>query len=104
MDAEKTVITTHEESNKDLDSQLGHLVNAEDHEYGKWRAIRKNSWAFAWCMYSVWTVLLVSFENQASGTVLGIPEFRKDFGSYVDNQYVINSTWQGAITGVPSAM
>jgi SP family general alpha glucoside:H+ symporter-like MFS transporter len=83
MDAEKTAITTHEESNKDLDSQLGHLVNAEDHEYGKWRAIRNNSWAFA---------------------VLGIPEFRKDFGSYVDNQYVINSTWQGAITGVPSAM
>jgi SP family general alpha glucoside:H+ symporter-like MFS transporter len=55
-------------------------------------------------LYAVWTVLLVSFENQASGTVLGIPEFRKDFGSYVDSQYVINSTWQGAITGVPSAM
>jgi MFS transporter, SP family, general alpha glucoside:H+ symporter len=46
----------------------------------------------------------VSFENQASGTVLGIPEFRKDFGEYYDGQYVINAAWQGAITGVPYAM
>jgi hypothetical protein len=92
IDAEKTATTTHEESNKDLDSQLGHFVNAEDHEYGEWRTIRKNSWAFALCMYSVWVVLLVSFESQASSTVLGVPEFGKGFGSYVDNQYVINST------------
>jgi hypothetical protein len=104
MDNEKSETIVHEESRLDIDSQLGHLGNAEDHEMSKFGAIRKYPWAFVWCMYSVWVVLLVSFENQASGTVLGIPEFRKDFGSYVDGQYVINATWQGAITGVPSAM
>jgi hypothetical protein len=43
MDAEKTATTAHEESSENVHSQLGHLVNAEDHEYGKWTAIRKNS-------------------------------------------------------------
>ena len=36
-------------------------------------------------------VLLISFENQASGTVLGIPEFMKAFGGLIDKNYVINS-------------
>lgn len=103
MDTEKSATTTHHEAGE-VDSQLGHLGNAEDHETSKFGAIRKYPMAFAWSMYSVWVVLLVSFENQASGTVLGIPEFRKDFGDYVDNTYVINSVWQGAITGVPYAM
>ena len=101
MDSEKAPTSTvHDES---LDSQMGHLANAEDHDTNKIGAIRKYPWAFAWCMFAVWTVLLVSFENQASGTVLGIPEFRKDFGANYNGEYVINAAWQGAITGVPYA-
>lgn len=100
MDGEKVQVSTYDEG---IDIDIGHLANAEDHEHGKWASLKKYPWAFAWCMFSVWTVLLVSFENQASGTVLGIPEFRKDFGDEFKGEYVINSGWQGAITGVPSA-
>jgi MFS transporter, SP family, general alpha glucoside:H+ symporter len=102
MDSEKA--HTSIVRDESLDTQMGHLANAEDHDTNKFGAIRKYPWAFAWCMFAVWAVLLVSFENQASGTVLGIPEFRKDFGEYYDGQYVINAAWQGAITGVPYAM
>ncbi|KAF1967930.1 maltose permease MAL31 [Bimuria novae-zelandiae CBS 107.79] len=61
-------------------AHLGHLANQEDHEVGKLASFRKYPWACAWCIYAVWCVLLVSFENQAAGNVISIPEFRKDFG------------------------
>lgn len=103
MDPKKTSdVTTHEEQQA-RNEQLGHLANAEDHETSKWQAIRRNPWAFAWCMYAVWTVLLVSFENQASGNILGIPEFRKDFGSFYNGNWVLSAKWQSAFSGAPIA-
>lgn len=85
------------------EQRLAHLANREDHETGKWSAIQQNPRAFAWCLYAVWTVLLVSFENQASGTVVGIPEFRKDFGFYYNGGYVLSTQWQAAFSGAPIA-
>lgn len=89
-------------------SQLGHLANAEDHEVGKLASFRRYSWACAWCFYAVWCVLLVSFENQASGNVIGIPEFRKDFGHAFTaadgtTSYVLDAKWQSAFQGAPVA-
>lgn len=89
-------------------AQLGHLANQEDHEVGKLAAFRKYPWACAWSIYAVWCVLLVSFENQASGNVISIPEFRKDFGNaYTDAEgntaYVLDATWQAAFQGAPVA-
>jgi SP family general alpha glucoside:H+ symporter-like MFS transporter len=48
-------------------ANLADLANQEEHEYTTWQAIKKNPKPFIWCMYCVWTTLLVSFENQASG-------------------------------------
>lgn len=95
-------VHTHEEQS-DQKQQLANLANAEDHQQGKWQSIRRNPRAFFWCMYAVWTVLLVSFENQASGNILGIPEFRKDFGSYFDGNWVLSTKWQSAFSGAPVA-
>jgi SP family general alpha glucoside:H+ symporter-like MFS transporter len=83
--------------------QLANLTDREDHQDGKWQAIKKNPWAFAWCLFAVWTVLLVSFENQASGNILGIPQFRKDFGSLYEGNYVLSAKWQSAFSGAPVA-
>ena len=101
MDAEKSAHLAHEEHIRE--EALGHLANQEDHETGKLQAIKRNPWAFAWCLYAVWTVLLVSFENQASGNILGIPEFRKDFGAYYNGNYVLSAKWQSAFSGAPVA-
>jgi MFS transporter, SP family, general alpha glucoside:H+ symporter len=102
MDAEKSSM---EASHKEavVDEQLAHIANAEDHETSKIQAIRRNPWAFAWCLYAVWTVLLISFEGQAAGNVLGIPEFRKDFGFFFDGNWVLSAKWQSAFNGAPVA-
>lgn len=52
-------------------SQLGHLANQEDHEAGKLASFKRYPWACFWSVYAVWVVLLVSFENQAAGNVIG---------------------------------
>lgn len=102
MDSEKNVTVLHQESDEPT-SDLGHLANEEDHHTSKWKAIKQNPQAFLWCLFSVWTVLLVSFENQASGIVLGVPEFRKDFGSEYNGNYVLPANWQSAFNGAPVA-
>jgi SP family general alpha glucoside:H+ symporter-like MFS transporter len=89
-------------------SELGRLANHNDHEEGKLASFVKYPWACAWCIFMVWVILLVSFENQASGNIIGIPEFRKDFGhEFVDKDgvrtYVIDAKWQSAFQGAPVA-
>ena len=101
-DPEKQVALTHEEVSLDSDNEA-HLANQEDHEIGKLACIKSNPWAFAWCLFAVWTTLLVSFENQASGIVIGIPQFRKDFGNYFEGNYVVPANWQSAFSGGPVA-
>lgn len=98
---EKTFEAVHKEVH--LDQDLAAIANKEEHETSKWQAIKKQPWAFVWCLYAVWTVLLVSFENQASGSILSIPEFRKDFGSFYNGNYVLDSKWQAAFNGAPVA-
>lgn len=85
------------------DLTLGHLVNAEDHELTKWQAIKKYPKACAWTLFAIWMVLLVSYENQASGNILGIPQFRKDFGYKSGDQYVLSANWQSGFTAAPIA-
>ncbi|KAJ5875247.1 uncharacterized protein N7473_012594 [Penicillium subrubescens] len=89
---------------EDTDNQqLGHIANQEDHELTKWQSLKKYPWTFFWCTYAVWCILLVSFENQASGNVTGIPEFRKDFGHYYEGAWVLDAKWQSAFAGGPVA-
>lgn len=87
----------------DEQHQLGHLANQEDHELGVYASLRKHPWACTWCVYACWTIILVSFELQAAGSVLGIPEFRKDFGSFYKGNYVLPAKWQSAFNAAPVA-
>ncbi|PVH69734.1 general substrate transporter [Cadophora sp. DSE1049] len=83
---------------------VAHLASHEDHQQTRMQAIKQNPWAFAWCMYAVWMTIVVSFENQASGIVIGIPQFRKDFGYLVEGgTYVIPAQWQAAFSAGPVA-
>jgi SP family general alpha glucoside:H+ symporter-like MFS transporter len=87
----------------DESQQLGHLANQEDHETGRFAALKMYPGACAWCIYACWSIILVSFEQQAAGSVLGIPEFRKDFGSEFDGNYVLPAKWQSAFNAAPVA-
>ncbi|KAL4750670.1 hypothetical protein BDW72DRAFT_175359 [Aspergillus terricola var. indicus] len=85
------------------EQQLGYLADSEDHELSKWDNLKKYPWTFFWCIYAVWCILLVSFENQAAGVVISIPQFRQDFGSLYEDSYVLDSKWQSAFSGGPVA-
>ena len=101
-DAEKAYIEQSEKS--DLhDRQLGHLADQEDHEAGILESFRKDPWVSAWCIYAIWCVILISFDTQAGGAVVGIPQFRKDFGYEYDGDYVLPAGWQSAFNGAPIA-
>src|ERR1700744_4301224 len=95
---------SHVEVNLNKEQQeLGHLANQEDHELGVYASLRKHPWACAWCVYACWSVILCSFELQAAGSVLGIPTFRKDFGSEYKGNYVLPAAWQSAVNAAPVA-
>ncbi|KAI1848052.1 hypothetical protein JX266_006165 [Neoarthrinium moseri] len=84
-------------------TDLANLANLEEHEVGKWASLKKYPLACFWCMYAVWCVLLVSFENQAAGSVISIPEFRKDFGYNYQGEWTLPASWQSAFSGAPVA-
>jgi hypothetical protein len=78
-------------------------IDDESQLRGRLRAIRTNPWAFAWCLYTVSALLLAVFEDQASYAIVGIPGFRRDFGSSYDGSYVLAASWQSAFQGAPIA-
>ncbi|KAH6686416.1 MFS hexose transporter [Plectosphaerella plurivora] len=87
----------------ELVEELGASAQVADHEEGVFQAIRNHPWPFAWCIYAIYVLILTSFDNQAGGIVLGIPAFRKDFGSAFDGDYVLPAKWQSAYSGGPVA-
>lgn len=65
------------------------------------QAIKHRPRELLWCIYAIFVLLLSSFDNQAGGVVLSIPQFRKDFGSPYDGGYVLSAAWQSAYSGAP---
>lgn len=84
--------------------RAGHLADAEDHDTGIIESFRKYKWACIWCIYALWSVILISFDVQAAGAVVGIPQFRKDFGYAFGDDYVLPAAWQSAFNGAPIAV
>ncbi|KAJ2896808.1 hypothetical protein MKZ38_005218 [Zalerion maritima] len=85
------------------DEQLANIAGLDEHHMGPLQAIRRRPQAFCWALVAVFASLLMSFENQAAGMVLSIPEFRKDFGYYYEGSYVLHTEWQSAFYGGPIA-
>jgi SP family general alpha glucoside:H+ symporter-like MFS transporter len=65
------------------------------------QAIKRRPRELLWCLYAIFTLVLSSFDNQAGGVVLSIPQFRKDFGFLYGSNYVLPAHWQSAISGAP---
>ena len=92
------------EHNEELKREvLGQVANHEEHGETAIHALRKHPVALAWCAYALGVLILSSYDNQAGGIFLSIPEFRKDFGYYYDGNYVLPAKWQSAYSGGPTA-
>ncbi|KIW68090.1 hypothetical protein PV04_04058 [Phialophora macrospora] len=66
-------------------------------------AVRKYRSALLWCLYMLWCVLANNYAKTAGQSVLGIPQFRKDFGNAYHGGYVLSAQWQSAYYGAPQA-
>ena len=86
-----------------LVQETGHAAQQADHNMSKWGAIRENPINFLWCVYGIWALIVIGFDNQAGGLVVSIPQFRKDYGKAFGGGYVIDAQWQSAFSGGPVA-
>lgn len=86
------------------DNTLGHAKDQEEHDNGIWKSIRTYPWACVWCVYALWCIVCLSFDVQAANAIVGIPQFRKDFGyEYAPGEYVLHTHWQSAFNAAPVA-
>lgn len=74
-----------------------------EHKYTRWEAIKLYPRAAFLIFVICWNSITCSYCNQASGNVISIPTFRKDFGHAYESQYVLDGKWQSAISGGPLA-
>lgn len=92
----------HVEDSQQLD-KTGHYANQIEHEETALGALRNHKWANLWIIYAIWVLVACSFDNNASSSILGIPQFRQDFGSAYAGSYVLPAKWQSAYSGGPAA-
>lgn len=83
--------------------ERGYAKQQKDHEQTKWQVAKSNPLSVIWCLYGVFALITSSFDQNAALVVLGIPEFRKDFGYEFQGTYVIDPTWQAIFGGAPLA-
>ncbi|KAK5041605.1 hypothetical protein LTR13_002272 [Exophiala sideris] len=82
----------------------GHATQHEDHQQTRWQAVKANPKNVLWCLYGAWALICIGFDYDAGIIVLGVTEFRKDFGEPIaGGDYAINAAWQSAFSGGPSA-
>jgi SP family general alpha glucoside:H+ symporter-like MFS transporter len=66
-------------------------------------AVREHPVAFAWSIYAIFVMVTSAYTNSISNSVLGIPQFRKDFGHQFQGNYVLPASWQAAYYGATNA-
>lgn len=84
-------------------SWLAQVADQEEHDLGIMASFREYPWACVWCVYATWCIILLSFDSQASGSIIGIPQFRKDFGEPFGDDYVLPAYWQSIFNAAPVA-
>ncbi|KAF5257558.1 hypothetical protein FOXYS1_11910 [Fusarium oxysporum] len=84
-----------------------HVVQTEHVEDTSWlkhfHAVKQQLRAFCWATFAAFQVLLITYEYQASGIVIGIPQFRKEFDSAHARNYVLDARWEASFSAAPVA-
>lgn len=102
--AAKDVVPSAEELETPLATEtLAQVADEEEHGLGVLASLRQYPWASAWCVYACWCIVLLSFDGQAAAAIVGIPQFRKDFGYAFNGDYVLPTHWQSIFNAAPVA-
>nr|XP_019002616.1 uncharacterized protein I203_05102 [Kwoniella mangroviensis CBS 8507]OCF66077.1 hypothetical protein I203_05102 [Kwoniella mangroviensis CBS 8507] len=78
------------------------LAAAEEKAISPLQAIRDYHRAFMWCLFSCIGAVLWGYDVQISSGLLSTPSFRRDFGYFYKNDYVVPARWQSAFNSVGS--
>ncbi|KXJ93588.1 general substrate transporter [Microdochium bolleyi] len=90
--------------NTSNESDLGRAIQQQEHNRTWAQTFRKDPKLLFWIGVMLWTLVVRGFENGASGAILSVPVFRRDFGiQNSDGRYFISTEWQSALTGAPNA-
>jgi sugar porter (SP) family MFS transporter len=81
----------------------GRAIQQQEHNRGYLETLKKDPWLLFWIGVMLWTLIVRGFENQSSGAVISIPDFKQRFGQLQDGQYFIETKWQSALSGGSNA-
>ncbi|KAH7136305.1 general substrate transporter [Dactylonectria macrodidyma] len=84
-DASPTVLET---------SSLAARFEHRQHNLTRLEALKENKWPLVWCMYMFFLCITWGYDGLAGGIVISIAEFRKDFGTPYNGDWVIDANWQ----------
>jgi MFS family permease len=83
-----------------LDVSQGRAVAGRAHTLSYWQTLEKDPKLLFWIFVMIWTLITRGFENQSSGSVISIPDFKERFGIQdSDGDYFVETTWQSALNG-----
>ena len=94
IESEKLPLEHTEHAHAGEEAFNAHLLDAKAHDETISESLRRHPWAILWVVYGVCIIACCSFDNNAGGTVLGIPKFRADFGYFFEGDYVLVAAWQ----------
>lgn len=78
----------------------GRSTAGRAHALSYWQTLRKDPKLLFWIGVMIWTLITRGFENQSSGSIISIPDFKKRFGVQdATGQYFVETTWQSALNG-----
>ncbi|OQE18626.1 hypothetical protein PENSTE_c017G01926 [Penicillium steckii] len=81
----------------------GRAIQQQEHNRGYLTTLKKDPWLLFWIGVMLWTLIVRGFENQSSGSVISIPDFKQRFGQLQDGEYFIETKWQSALSGGSNA-
>ncbi|KAJ5988281.1 general substrate transporter [Penicillium waksmanii] len=81
----------------------GRAIQQQEHNRGYLETLKKDPWLLFWIGVMLWTLIVRGFENQSSGSVISIPDFKQRFGQLQDGEYFIETKWQSALSGGSNA-
>jgi len=78
----------------------GRATAGRAHTLSYWQTFRRDPKLLFWIFVMIWTLITRGFENQSSGSVISIPDFKERFGvADAEGQYFVETTWQSALNG-----
>ncbi|KAH7116447.1 general substrate transporter [Dactylonectria macrodidyma] len=84
------------------DQVQGRAIQQQEHNRTWGQTLRKDPRLLFWIGVMLWTLIVRGFESGASGAIISVPVFRRQFGVLIDGTYFISTKWQSIISGAPN--